>query len=601
MESKLSKGIIPRLFTGQVKTGTPFVTQISSMKPMTGGQLRLKINDGEFENQYAMYSGKQNDDMKQNAIIRATKWEAGGMGTGNTAKHIITISMCDVLHKAEECGGKLGSPKPWKVGDSTPGGVANVKAPVAASGKENTKPQGGARLNAIQTLTPYMNKWTIKGRVTSKDREMRTWRNAKGEGNLFGFVIADATSDLKGTAFKEDADKWFPMIEKGKIFQISNGQLKAKNPRYNNTQHDYELTLGKMTTLEEVYGDDGDDTPTQIYDFKPLDKLSDIVLAKDATTGRGERKNVDICAVCQSAGDVSHIMIKSQGKELAKRELTLVDDSGRSIQCTMWGDDAVAFEEANVGSVIALKGASMGDYQGKSLSIGRDTDVAWNLREEKRAQQLKDWWANTGGTSTFESMSQGQSGAGGGRQSDWKNLGAINPHVVGAVPDNKPLYFNSKATITYISKEAPIYKGCAKTVNDRKCQKKVQDEGDGNYRCEKCNTSDNEFEYRIIMKASIADDTGTQYVTFFQDQGSQLLGMESQEFGRLFDDRDSRDKEYDQVMTAPLFKELVFNNRATVDNYQDEQRTRISVTRLADMDYAQHTNRMLEEIATYAK
>ena len=51
MESKLSKGIIPRLFTGQVKTGTPFVTQISSMKPMTGGQLRLKINDGEFENQ----------------------------------------------------------------------------------------------------------------------------------------------------------------------------------------------------------------------------------------------------------------------------------------------------------------------------------------------------------------------------------------------------------------------------------------------------------------------------------------------------------------------------------------------------------------------
>ena len=58
------------------------------------------------------------------------------------------------------------------------------------------------------------------------------------------------------TAFKEDAEKYFPIIEKGKIYQITNGQLKAKNPRFNNTQHDYELTIGKLTTIEEVHGDD---------------------------------------------------------------------------------------------------------------------------------------------------------------------------------------------------------------------------------------------------------------------------------------------------------------------------------------------------------
>ena len=52
MENKLSRGIIPRLFTGQVSQNTAFVAQISSMKPMSNtGQLRLKINDGEFENQ----------------------------------------------------------------------------------------------------------------------------------------------------------------------------------------------------------------------------------------------------------------------------------------------------------------------------------------------------------------------------------------------------------------------------------------------------------------------------------------------------------------------------------------------------------------------
>ena len=76
------------------------------------------------------------------------------------------------------------------------------------SGKENTKPSGSSgRYVAIQTLTPYMNKWTIKGRVTQKDKTMRTWKNAKGEGCLFGFVIADETCDMKVTSFKEEAEK----------------------------------------------------------------------------------------------------------------------------------------------------------------------------------------------------------------------------------------------------------------------------------------------------------------------------------------------------------------------------------------------------------
>lgn len=45
------------------------------------------------------------------------------------------------------------------------------------------------------------------------------------------------------------------MIEKGKVYQISNGQLKNKNKSYNTTQQDYELTLSKISTIEEVFGD----------------------------------------------------------------------------------------------------------------------------------------------------------------------------------------------------------------------------------------------------------------------------------------------------------------------------------------------------------
>ena len=135
--------------------------------------------------------------------------------------------------------------------------------------------------------------------------------------------------------------------------------------------------------------------PTQIYDFKALNELENIVIAKDAT-GRAERKVIDICAVVKEAGEVNTIHIKSQDKDLAKvifnfsifliwkkikRELTLVDDSSRSVKCTLWGDEAQNFDQMNVGSVVALKGASLSDFGGRSISVGQATDIAWGLRK----------------------------------------------------------------------------------------------------------------------------------------------------------------------------------------------------------------------------
>ena len=47
------------------------------------------------------------------------------------------------------------------------------------------------------------------------------------------------------------------------------------------------------------------------------------------------------------------------------------------------------------------------------------------------------------------------------------------------------------------------------------CQKKVQDQGDGTYRCEKCNTAQPSFNWRMIMRASMADCTDNQWVNMF--------------------------------------------------------------------------------------
>ena len=46
---------------------------------------------------------------------------------------------------------------------------------------------------------------------------MREWKNAKGEGKLFNFTVIDQTGDIRITCFKEEADKFYDMIEVGKV------------------------------------------------------------------------------------------------------------------------------------------------------------------------------------------------------------------------------------------------------------------------------------------------------------------------------------------------------------------------------------------------
>lgn len=100
-------------------------------------------------------------------------------------------------------------------------------------------------------LNPYVNKWTIKARyppppfssqsdhdarkpltlvffrpcapprVTAKS-DIRRWNNAKGEGTLFSVDLLDEQgSEIRGTFFKELVDKFYTMLDTGRVFLFS--------------------------------------------------------------------------------------------------------------------------------------------------------------------------------------------------------------------------------------------------------------------------------------------------------------------------------------------------------------------------------------------
>lgn len=56
-------------------------------------------------------------------------------------------------------------------------------------------------------------------------------------------------------------------------------------------------------------------------------------------------------------------------------------------------------------------------------------------------------------------------------------------------------YFSSIATIVYIRKENCLYQACP----SKDCNKKVVDQQNGMYRCEKCDKEFPDFKYRLML------------------------------------------------------------------------------------------------------
>ena len=70
--------------------------------------------------------------------------------------------------------------------------------------------------------TPYFssNRWTIRARVSQKS-SIRTWSNSRGEGKLFSMNLIDESGEIKATAFKEQVDKYYEMVEMNKVSSSS--------------------------------------------------------------------------------------------------------------------------------------------------------------------------------------------------------------------------------------------------------------------------------------------------------------------------------------------------------------------------------------------
>lgn len=241
---------------------------------------------------------------------------------------------------------------------------------------------------------------------------------------------------------------------------------------------------------------------------------------------------------------------------MTKREITLVDMSKYSVRATLWGSTAENFSTSEK-SVIALKNVKVNDFAGRSLSSLSTSQLFVNP-DHPTAHQIRGWYDEEGQTATFEPIG-GAVGGGGGRVDDKqrKTVAQITAEQVG----DKTEYFSLDATIIFIRPENCYYPACP----TEGCGKKVVEEGQGMWRCEKCDRSHPAPDYRYILTINVADHTGSIWVQCYNDTAQVVMSCTAQHLAEL---KDEDPTAYAAVLKQASFQQLSFKLRAKQETFQ---------------------------------
>ena len=480
--------------------------------------------------------------------------------------------------------------------NSNPYGRATAaahQAPIQRVQPQNVPNSG---ITTISGLNMYNNRWTIQARVTVKS-DIRTWSNQRGEGSLFSVELLDSTQDIRATFFKEAVDRFYNMLELGKVYSFSGGRLKVANAQYNNCKSNLEITFDDKAEIH-LCNDDGN-IQKQTYDF-----------LKIAAIEQAEKDSyADILAIVKSVSDPVNLISKKSGNELTKCDLTLVDDTGVEISMTLWGEQArTAPSQLGGQPVVAFRRARVSDYNGKSLSAGPSTEI--NPTHLPETQQLQSWWQSVGSHAAARSLSSSGGGVGGQIDplANRKTISTIQQEHMGHNTDDnnnsKADWLSFKGTITFFKKDkegGAWYPACANAGEPCKNRFKMTQNTDGQWYCEKYQNTYPQPVRRWIFSGVVEDGTGSTWVSFFNEQAEMLFGglTADQCYEQCYGGGGFDQDRYDSVFAHLLYTEWIFKCKVKSEAYNDESRVKTSVVSLQPLDYAKESLDLLAAIEQF--
>lgn len=448
-----------------------------------------------------------------------------------------------------------------------------------------------ARIIPIAALNPYQGRWAIKARVTAKG-DIRRYNNARGDGKVFSFDLLDSDGgEIRVTCFNAVVDRFYDVIEVGKVYLISKGSLKPAQKNFNHLKNEWEIFLETSSTVE-LCPEEDDSIPKQQFSFRPISEIEN----------SDNNSILDILGIVISVNPSVPILRKN-GMETQRRILNLKDGSGRSVELTLWGEfcnrEGQRLEEMiNSGffPVLAVKSGKVNDFTGKSIGTISATQLFINP-DLPEAQNLRNWFDREGKNIAFMSISR-EITPGSSKNEIRKTVSQIKDEGLGR--SDKPDWVTVKATISFIKTDTFCYTACPLMVGDRQCNKKVTKSGQARWLCDRCNQEFEECDYRYLLQAQIQDHTGLTWVTAFQEAGEEIFGCSAKEL-YLLKYQEQDDDRFGAIIRSRLFNQYFFRLKIKEETYGDEQKVKITVVKVDNVSHSTESGYTLDLIAKFPR
>uniref|UniRef100_A0A0N5CGM7 Replication protein A subunit n=1 Tax=Strongyloides papillosus TaxID=174720 RepID=A0A0N5CGM7_STREA len=350
----------------------------------------------------------------------------------------------------------------------------------------------------ILSISPHLIQWKIQGVVTDKT-EPRNFNNPTGASKVFNFCITDMEgTEIKVSCFGDMVARLDGLIKVSSSYTIkgNNKAVKASDKRYNNTGHEYEITI-RNDAVEVIKCEELVPLPPQKINRVSLSKIKIF-----------PGSYVDIVAVVNNMEKAVDVYT---GNGVVKRmNIYLIDESSSFVKLTIWGDYCDEFTEDMLHKPIILKGLEVNEFHGKySLNFVYRSKII-QLNDVGIVKNMLNWYAKERYSIERNNNILPSSMAFG------KNV-TLHSAIANCLNDKEIRYFNVVGRISKFKKNL-IYEACAQ----KGCLKKVFSQ-DGQYHCSKCNSTSNNFKYALMATFEISDHSGSHWVAMYDGVAEKLL------------------------------------------------------------------------------
>jgi replication factor A1 len=248
------------------------------------------------------------------------------------------------------------------------------------------------------------------------------------------------------------------------------------------------------------------------------------------------------------------------------------------------------------GKILAVKGAKISDYRGKSLNSSDVSSALFTDLTHKDTEKLQAWFDEQCNLDDFRSLTEAaperkQEQSAPSQRDSKSNLNLIC-EVKNSDPEEAAFFFINGQLNSIKNDDRMFYLACPK------CCKKVTEENGSCY-CENCAQAYPKANPTYMITAKVSDPTENIFVSFTRDQGTALMGITAEDFKKM---RETKSEEEVQAfLDSLLFKPMNLMVRGKPDYYNGESRMKFFAVKVYPKNVVAENRALLARLSIYDK